>query len=624
MTLSYNSIAGGIPFGNSSQRPSNPSIGQIYYNGQLAATEIYTSSGWAVMGALPESATIGTATDVGTNRPFNNAAASVTFTPSASGGLATSFTATSTPGGYTGTGSSSPVVVPGLASGTSYTFAVVASNAYGNALATTQTNSITATSVPTAPSIGTAINPSGQSYTGTASASVPFTQSANGGKAISNYKYSTDGTNYTALSPAQTSSPLTISGLTPGSSYSFYLKAVNENGDSAVSSVSNSVTVSTVPQAPTIGTVTVTNATTVSIPFTAGNNGGSAITSYTVTSSPSIALSVSGGTNSPLTVTGSFATNVAYTFTIRAVNANGTSNASSVSNSVTPLLGYALLQTFNSSGTFTVPSGYTTLAIKGVSSGAGGAGSGQSVYGGGGGGGGIPFVLEGISTNAGTNYAVTIGSAGTGGNSGANGAFGNNGNAAGSTSFGNILSQGGNANGGSANNNVSPSGRQGGSSGGSWSANIGTLNQGTGGNGGNGGANSATGNGGTNGGVVGNAGSASNSANSNDALLGNYSGGGGGGGGGAGAVNNTNNSNTTYNGSGGPGGGSPYGGSGGGGGNAPHTLTSGNAGGGGGSGNGAGGGGGGAGGSGYTPYGSPAAGSAGNGAIGQILVYGKP
>jgi hypothetical protein len=46
-----------------------------------------------------------------------------------------------------------------------------------------------------------------------------------------------------------------------------------------------------VPQAPTVGTASVTNSTTVSIPFTAGATGGSTITSYTVTSSPSISLS---------------------------------------------------------------------------------------------------------------------------------------------------------------------------------------------------------------------------------------------------------------------------------------------------------------------------------------------
>jgi hypothetical protein len=88
------------------------------------------------------------------------------------------------------------------------------------------------------------------------------------------------------------------------------------------------------PTAPTVGTATVTNSTTVSLTFTAPSSK-LPITSYTVTSSPSIALSTSG-TSSPLTVTGTFASNQAYTFTITATNANGTSAASSASSSIIP------------------------------------------------------------------------------------------------------------------------------------------------------------------------------------------------------------------------------------------------------------------------------------------------
>ena len=45
---------------------------------------------------------------------------------------------------------------------------------------------------------------------------------------ITNYSYSTNGSTYTALSPAQTSSPLTINaGFTVGSSYNIYIKLSN-------------------------------------------------------------------------------------------------------------------------------------------------------------------------------------------------------------------------------------------------------------------------------------------------------------------------------------------------------------------------------------------------------------
>jgi hypothetical protein len=184
---------------------------------------------------VPDAPTIGAATNVGTSRAYNNGSATVAYTAAATGGPVTTFTATSTPGSFTGTGAS-PITVTGLQSATSYTFAVSAANANGT----------------------------------------------------------------------------------------------------LTSAASSSITATTVPQAPTIGTVTVTNTTTLSVPFTAGATGGSAITSYTATSSPSIALSVSG-TSTPLTVTGTFASNTSYTVQIVAVNANGSSSASSASNSVTPV-----------------------------------------------------------------------------------------------------------------------------------------------------------------------------------------------------------------------------------------------------------------------------------------------
>ncbi len=45
MAIRKSSVSG-IPFGNTSSRPSSPGIGQTYYNGELGYQEIYTSSGW--------------------------------------------------------------------------------------------------------------------------------------------------------------------------------------------------------------------------------------------------------------------------------------------------------------------------------------------------------------------------------------------------------------------------------------------------------------------------------------------------------------------------------------------------------------------------------------------------
>ena len=59
---------------------------------------------------------------------------------------------------------------------------------------------------------------------------------ANNGAAITNYSYSVDGGSYTALSPAQANSPITIAGLTNDVPYSITLKAINSEGSSVVAS----------------------------------------------------------------------------------------------------------------------------------------------------------------------------------------------------------------------------------------------------------------------------------------------------------------------------------------------------------------------------------------------------
>ena len=95
------------------------------------------------------------------------------------------------------------------------------------------------TGAPAAPAelVGTA---------GNSSASVAFSAGSDGGSAITNYEYSTDnGLTWTARSPAATSSPLVISGLTNGTAYSIKLRAVNSVDSGAASS-----TVSVTPAAP--------------------------------------------------------------------------------------------------------------------------------------------------------------------------------------------------------------------------------------------------------------------------------------------------------------------------------------------------------------------------------------
>ena len=86
---------------------------------------------------VPDAPTIGTAT-------AGNTSASVTFTAPSNvgGGAITGYTVVSSPGGFTGTGASSPITVSGLTNGASYTFTVVATNAYGTGPASAASNSI--------------------------------------------------------------------------------------------------------------------------------------------------------------------------------------------------------------------------------------------------------------------------------------------------------------------------------------------------------------------------------------------------------------------------------------------------------------------------------------------------
>ena len=94
---------------------------------------------------------------------------------------------------------------------------------------------------------------------------------------------------------------------------------------------------SIIPNAPTIGTARA-GAGQATINYTApANNGGGTITSYTATSSPGgITKTVTQAGSGSITVVG-LTNGVAYTFTVTATNAAGTSVASAASNAVTPV-----------------------------------------------------------------------------------------------------------------------------------------------------------------------------------------------------------------------------------------------------------------------------------------------
>jgi uncharacterized protein (TIGR02145 family) len=252
-----------------------------------------------------------------------NAQASVAFTaPASNGGSAIiSYTVTSSPGGFTATGASSPIVVTGLIN-TAYTFTVVATNAAGNSAASSASVAVTPKTVPSAPNSLVATP-------GNAQATITFSApTSNGGSAITGYTATSSPGGITSTATTLTR---TVTGLTNGTAYTFSVVATNAQGNSAASTVT--VTPRTVPGAPTSPVATAGNAQA-SVVFTApASDGGSAITSYTVTSTPS--SFTASGSSSPIVVTG-LTNGTAYTFTVKATNAAGSSVASSASTAVTP------------------------------------------------------------------------------------------------------------------------------------------------------------------------------------------------------------------------------------------------------------------------------------------------
>lgn len=119
--------------------------------------------------------------------------------------------------------------VTGLTNGLSYSFRIAGTNSYG-----TGSYSVVRDATP----VGPPPPPTNLVATAKASATdISFTNPiTDGGAAITNYQYSlNNGSSWTSFSPVDTSSPVTISGLTDGTSYSVLLRAVNSYGSGTAS-----------------------------------------------------------------------------------------------------------------------------------------------------------------------------------------------------------------------------------------------------------------------------------------------------------------------------------------------------------------------------------------------------
>jgi LPXTG-motif cell wall-anchored protein len=151
-------------------------------------------------------------------------------------------------------------------------FVAVAASGSGNRVMTSPA------SAPGAPTISSVT-------AGDGTLAVAFTAGSAGSSPTTNYKYSTDGVTYTALSPASTTSPFTITGLTNGTAYSVTIKAVNTVGDSTASNA-----VSGTPAASSSGSSSTSSTSTTSTSSSTTSTTSTTVVNATNNTTPAMAV----------------------------------------------------------------------------------------------------------------------------------------------------------------------------------------------------------------------------------------------------------------------------------------------------------------------------------------------
>jgi len=148
------------------------------------------------------------------------------------------------------------------------------------------------------------------------------------------------GTPTTITGISRTARSRVVAGLVAGTSYTFAVRAVNMFGTGPLSVSSNAVTPTAPllpPAAPTAVTA-VAGVASATVSWTAPvANGGPPITSYELVTSPATIGPITGlSPSSTSTVVTGLTAGTSYTFTVQAVNADGTGPLSAASNAVVP------------------------------------------------------------------------------------------------------------------------------------------------------------------------------------------------------------------------------------------------------------------------------------------------
>ena len=254
------------------------------------------------------------------SRSHRRTLSQVGFTPGApNGSTITGYTATCTPVSAgtpgTGSGSSSPVVVTGLTDGNAYTCTVVRDQRERSGLCVEPRQLRHPRG--TCPAAPTSVVATG----GNGSATITFTAGANNGSAVLHFDASCTGTGPTGTGTAA-SSPISVTGLTNGVSYTCAVTATNRSGRRLRARRTRSRRRTCLRRrrasSPPPETLSVT------IAFTPGANNGSPITAFNASCTGGGPTGTGTAATSPIHVTGLTNGNV-YTCAVTATNTIGMS-----------------------------------------------------------------------------------------------------------------------------------------------------------------------------------------------------------------------------------------------------------------------------------------------------------
>jgi hypothetical protein len=269
--------------------------------------------------------------------------ATVNWTPPTTGGAVASYKITP----YIGSTAQTPTTVnapatsktiTGLTGGATYTFTVTPINEKGNGPESAPSNPVTPT-IPNPPGAPTGLSATAGALQATVSWNAP---ASDGGSPITEYRI-TPYIGSSAQTPTTVAAPATskaVTGLTPGTTYTFKVVAINAAGPGPESTASNAVTPTTPnPPGPPTAVTASSGGQQATVSWTApASDGGSPITSYVVIPYIGSTAQTPTTVNPPVTSTAitGLTPGTTYTFKVAAVNVAGQGPESTASNSVTP------------------------------------------------------------------------------------------------------------------------------------------------------------------------------------------------------------------------------------------------------------------------------------------------